>query len=508
MGRRKPIYLLLLMLLIVISIAVAIKFQTPRQQSETAIAIGTPTQYIPVSINGNTIVMDFYSSGNWYDTTMLNTEYDTQITLGDFEGYRFQVNGIPVEPNASVDIRLESLRWEAGIEFSATNLQTGITTINYVRTLPSHFYEWQVLSEQPDDGYYYFNLNNYIYKISTAGDIVFFKAVQGVDNISGGMDFKRTEVDGTVYYSYLLANTPANRPALSGVGYGRMCAVVMNEQYEEIDHVYALIPNEDILENYPLENHQFTILGEKHYLISSYVGKRVTNIPDEVPHSALGSRVVAAVLQEIQDGKLIWQWDSTEHPELYALSLQGNDYYNTTAQWADYVHFNAIAIDPTDQNFLCSFRNLSAILKLDRKTGDVLWILGGTGDQFGLDEAQLFSCQHDVRITKDGAITIFNNGNADDQGQEGSTSIMKFWLDEKNKKVSSFEEYIVEGAFSPYMGSATEISDGHYIIGWGTRTSYSQMPLFSEIDFNEGKVLFEFIYPLLGDAYRVYKFEK
>ena len=452
--------------------------------------------------------MDFYNGGNWYDTSMLNTEYDTQITIGSFDGYSFQINGRSVEANTTVLIRLDSLRWDIGIEFSATNLQTGITVTNYVRTLPSSFYNWQVLSDTPQEGYYYFNLNDYIYKLSTTGNVVFFKAVQGADNISGGMDFKRTEVDGAVYYSYLLANTPANRPVLNGVGYGRMCAVVMNEQYEEIDHVYSLIPNGDIPENYPLENHQFTILGKGHYLISSYVGKRVTNIPDDTSHSTLGSRVVAAVLQEIKDGELIWQWDSTDYPELYALSLQGNDYYNITKQWADYAHFNAVVVDPNDQNFICSFRNLSAILKLDRETGEILWILGGVGDQFGLNSSQLFSCQHDVRITDDGAITLFNNGNLDDQGQDGTTSIMKFWLDEDSKQVLDFEKYSVEGAFSPYMGSATEISDGHYVIGWGGRSTSSQLPLFSEIDFNSNKVLFEFVYPLIGDSYRVYKFNK
>lgn len=498
---KNPILIAALSVLAVASVVIAFKCQVPNERPNVAGSI--TTQWITVTIDGYPLAMDFYNAGNWYDTVTLNTEFDTEISVGNFSGYTMTVNGVPVESNQSVNIRLETLEWETGIEFSVTELATGNIRTNYVRTLPSNCYNIQAISSDSEHGFYYFNLNDHIYKMDTSGQIVFFKGVQGADMAGGGMDFKRTEVDGSVYYSYLTAYTPVEHPALTGVGYGRMCAIVMDEYYKEIDRVNCLVSGVNVPENYPLENHQFTILGEKHYLLSSYIGRRVTNFPDNIPHSVLGARVVAAVLQEVKNGTVIWQWDSTEFPELYSMSTDGNDYFNESVLWSDYAHFNAVVVDPSDGNFLCSFRHLNAILKLDRTSGDILWVLGGVQDEFSLTEEQEFSHQHDVKVTPDGGITIFNNGNIDTTNVDGYTSVMKFILDEETKTVSLFEEYSIENSFSPYMGGATELSQGHYVISWGGRNT--GLPIFSEVDFNTGEVLFELVCPQEWSTYRVYK---
>ncbi len=459
------------------------------------------TQWITLSIDGYSITLDMYAQNVWYDAVQLTTERETQVTVGDFSGCTVAINGQTVEPNETISIKLERLYSLDSIEIYAKNTATQAETRNYIRTLPESFYQVSVLSNNPDEGYYYMNLKNYICKVSTDGNIVYYKYVgdlmYGATNT--GLDFKRTVVDGKVYYSYLVVHDPVDSPNLrDGCGW-RCYAIVMDENYNEIDRVYVLTDEDG--KSTTLESHQFTILGEKHYLLSAYVGKRVTNIPDDVPHSELGARVTASVIQEIDNGQVIWEWDSTDHPELYAMSTEGNDYFNEEYQWSDYVHFNAITIDPKDNNFLCSFRNLDAVLKLDRQTGEILWVLGGSGDQFGLTEEQLFSKQHDIRPTSDGGYTLFNNGNIDNQS--GQTSIMKFYLDEVNKKVIKFEEYQVEKSFSAWMGSAQELSAGHYLIGWGH--SLSRNAVFSEIDFTSNTVLFELCYPEDGVNYRVYK---
>lgn len=53
----------------------------------------------------------------------------------------------------------------------------------------------------------------------------------------------------------------------------------------------------------PLENHQFTMLGEGHYLLTAYVGEYVDNIPDQVQKSNTEVRVVASIIQEVLDGQ-------------------------------------------------------------------------------------------------------------------------------------------------------------------------------------------------------------
>ena len=58
------------------------------------------------------------------------------------------------------------------------------------------------------------------------------------------------------------------------------------------------------------------------------------------------------------------------------------------------------------------------------------------------------------------------------------------------------------------MGSAQEVDHGKFVVGWGGRATTNA--LFSEIDFNTGKILFEVLSSktsgLYPDIYKVYKF--
>lgn len=83
-----------------------------------------------------------------------------------------------------------------------------------------------------------------------------------------------------------------------------------------------------------------------------------------------------------------------------------------------------------DGNLICSFRNLDAVIKLDRKTGEILWTLGGLGDEFNLTDNQNFSRQRNARITEDGYITLYDNG-----VKNQATRVVKIKLDEENKKL-------------------------------------------------------------------------
>lgn len=70
----------------------------------------------------------------------------------------------------------------------------------------------------------------------------------------------------------------------------------------------------------PVDGHDFVLLGDRNWITESYVAETVDNIPAELNPNPLGSKVVAAVIQEVKDGKPVFTWKSTDHPELYALS--------------------------------------------------------------------------------------------------------------------------------------------------------------------------------------------
>ena len=189
-------------------------------------------------------------------------------------------------------------------------------------------------------------------------------------------DFRVHMVDGKVFYSYFVEageRTPNQIISNSKGEIPRLARMILDENYLVYDWVEYLVPSESVPKEQPIEK-TFLMLGDKHYLLSAHVGKRVDNIPEELPHSEAGTRIAAIVLQEVKDGQLIFEWDSAEYPELYELSIKGNDFYNRESLWADYAHLNSAVIDKTDGNLICYFENSSIIIKINRDTGEILWI--------------------------------------------------------------------------------------------------------------------------------------
>lgn len=140
---------------------------------------------------------------------------------------------------------------------------------------------------------------------------------------------------------------------------------------------------------------------------------------------------------------------------------------------------NTIIIDPPDNHFILSFRNISAVVKINRKTGDIIWVLGGgEKDDFSLSNEQCFFGKH--AITKEGnTLLLFDNHNWSKTDEDNKVRIKRYELDEKNKKIVAYREIILP--FSAIgMGSVERTKQNTYLIGTGT---YSASIAF-EMDVN------------------------
>jgi hypothetical protein len=250
---------------------------------------------------------------------------------------------------------------------------------------------------------------------------------------------------------------------------------LLDDQFREIGQV-TLLPNRDH-GSLPIDPHDFLLLGDDHYVVIAYHEKTV-DLSSLNPAWASAAPVVAALIQEIDHGRVVFEWDSTDEASLYADSINGNAF--TTTEVSDYVHLNSIQVDPTDGNFILSLRNTSSVLKLDRSTGATIWTLGGASDQFGLTAQRRFSHQHHARKLDNGVLTIFDNGN-----NTHPTRIVSFVLDERNKTVTAFDvayQRPAQQADSAFMGSVTRREGSRYIIGWGGRAdTTSTWPAVTEV---------------------------
>lgn len=123
-----------------------------------------------------------------------------------------------------------------------------------------------------------------------------------------------------------------------------------------------------------------------------------------------------------KDGHVLWRWSAWDHLDPYRIGYETTDPYWITrgfADYADWTHGNGITYDPRDDSVLVSFRIQDAILKIDRKSGEIKWILGDPRDWGKLSDKLLKpvgqpfrwpSHQHNPRISEAGTIVVFDNG--------------------------------------------------------------------------------------------------
>ena len=465
------------------------------------------TQILHLRINGHNIEIPLNSDGAFYDAQTLNTEFpNTFELLNKLEGVSIYIDGQKISTQNPVKMKIDKISYNKNIAIKVSD-GSDIRTV-YIRTLNSNIPTYTTAGQSPYEGDYYTTLLTFpiMLKFNKTGEIVYYQCANDYINSTVGAkvimsywDFKKHVLpNGEVLYSYYEQSPQYNR--LNQIGYAGGTHVIMDEKYNEIDRIKMIVDKNSSVD--VVEGHEFYLIDKNHYIVSNYELRLVHNIPKELNPHPQGSKVVATHLQEIKDGNVLFDWYSTDHPELYAISENPyNDFANIKAQQPDYAHFNSIDIDPNDGNFVCSFRNLSTILKINRKTGNIIWKLSGKADEFGLTDYQKTSNQHYARFTSDGYITIFDNGVFNKKSR-----VIKLKINEKEKTLTAWNEYIVPGHFSVICGNAMNLENEVFVIGWGYSTdNFASM---TEIDFGKGKKLFEITFPAgMNATYRFAKYK-
>ncbi len=189
--------------------------------------------------------------------------------------------------------------------------------------------------------------------------------------------------------------------------------VIVDSSYRELTRFRAG-------NGYSGDHHEFLITPQDTALIVIYDSVRRDLSSIGGPTSDV---VWQGIVQEldIETGEVIFEWRSLDHvglDETYA------EPHNDALPGIDYFHINSIDID-RDGNLLICARETFAAYKLDRKTGEVIWRLGGKKSDFEMGPGTPFAYQHDARRQRDGTITIFDNG-ASPKVHEQSRGIEKW----------------------------------------------------------------------------------
>ncbi|MBC7552864.1 MAG: aryl-sulfate sulfotransferase [Taibaiella sp.] len=321
--------------------------------------------------------------------------------------------------------------------------------------------------------------------IDFAGRVCFNRLIEG-----SVYDFRQWRIGGNTYYTFVRNDTDAFH--IQNINLTAGSVVVLDSAFNTIKRI-GLLPFADVdtTGRRALDLHDFILLGPAHYIALANYERQVSNIPQDL-HPVQALKISAAIIQEVKDGKVVWQWDASHFPEFYAAANMNNNFAVTT-KTQDYMHINSCCIDPADSNLVVSFRSIDQVVKISRRTGAVLWRLGGKNSDFKLTPAMKPMHQHHATLTLDHKIMMLDNG---DSSLRRTSRVLEFGLNETDKTVTSFKAFEIPENYTQHMGSVEKEGDW-YIIGGGTAK------YILDINSKTGEVKFRQKSNLT--SYRIYK---
>ena len=360
--------------------------------------------------------------------------------------------GNSVGANQYIAIPFPTLDAASDASIVVTDKLSGATAQYTLHAKPLDYVRYSFTASAPQAGDLYLTPFDpqgygapYAYIVEAGGSLKYYYRNPRGRNI---YDFKKSVLPGgATRYSFYDSAAGAIR--------------VMDGSFNLVENVSALaFPDGN---TYAVNLHDHVILDDGHYILGVYAAKTVNNIP-ALPGQSLF--VGGSGLQEIENGLAVFNWLTTDHPELYACSTESNAFAQNSG--ADYAHWSSVHVD-ADGNWLASFRNLDAVLKIDRSSGAIRWILGGPCDQFTLTATQKFAHQHDARRAPDGRLSLFDNANGG-----AASRVLAFNLDEVGKTLVAgnpvlpgFAEFSSDMHQSFNLGSAQMFASGKVLVGWG-----------------------------------------
>ena len=251
------------------------------------------------------------------------------------------------------------------------------------------------------------------------------------------------------------------------------------------------------------DGHEFLITPQNTALVLSY---DVTTADLTSIGGAANQSVIDGVVQEVDitTGKVLFSWNSADHVP-YSASEQPLP-TSTSTPW-DWFHVNAVHLD-TDGSLLIDARNTWAAYDVNRKSGNVKWVLGGKDSSFTeqaapgqqLDSSgEIYSWQHDPEALGHNTFTWFDNESAGTPNYPYSRVVTVRLNLHKHVATLVKSDDQPDHISAPSQGNGQTLGDGNLVVGWGA------LPYFSEFS-PSGALLDNLEFPTGVNTYRAYRF--
>ncbi|MGH3004179.1 MAG: arylsulfotransferase family protein [Gaiellaceae bacterium] len=259
-----------------------------------------------------------------------------------------------------------------------------------------------------------------------------------------------------------------------------------------LDSSYRVVARVPAGRGRPSDLHEFRLTPHGTALVTSYETRTMDLTAFGGTHDG---KVVGGIVQEIEipSARVLFEWRSLDHVPLEeSHATPGRNSF-------DYFHVNSIDIDG-DRNLIVSARNTWTVYKLSRRTGRIIWRLGGRKSDFTMGPGTVFAWQHDAHHQAAGRrISIFDDGAA--PAVEPQSRVLVIDLDLKRMRATLVHKYThhPQRLLAHYMGSAQLLDNGNVVVGWGSE------PYITEFDRN-GTIQFDAKLPHGGQNYRAFRF--
>jgi len=263
--------------------------------------------------------------------------------------------------------------------------------------------------------------------------------------------------------------------------------VLMNDHYQVVAYIRAGDGDQ-------ADGHELTITPRNNALIGCYVPVTM----NLTAYGGTASQVVwDYVVQEIDvaTGNVLFSWDSLDHvpvPDSEQPVPAGGAAF-------DYFHGNSISL-ASDGSLLISGRNVSAVYKVNRATGKVIWELGGKHSSFTLAPSgqQWFCYQHDARQPEPEVITLFDDGGAGPRDCPNHASRgLALKLDPARHTATITRDLSHNPPLhASYLGSYQTLPHGDALVDWGDRAEITEFNAANQPNFDMS---------FSGRTYRAYR---
>lgn len=258
------------------------------------------------------------------------------------------------------------------------------------------------------------------------------------------------------------------------------------------DQSYRTVAVVQAAEGYSSDLHEFQITPQGTALIDIYS-------PVRANLTAIGGPATGAVLDcivqevDIRTGRLLWEWHALGHIPLSA-SYTGAP--SSTSAY-DFFHINSIQQLPNG-NLLVSSRSDWAVYEISRRTGNVIWSLGGKRSSFRMGLGTNFEWQHDAHLNPDGTLTLFDDAGSPQEEPQSSGKTLR--IDTGTMTATLVHRFTHSPRLSSSLaGSMQTLPNRNVLVAWGSQ------PVFSEYTPG-GALVLDGRFPFGVYSYRAYRF--